>query len=156
MNLAMIVALAVHIVAAVLWVGGMFFAYVCLRPSMPTLEPPPLRLKLWRAVFARFFPYVGGAVLALLGSGYWMLLGEFGGFAGAGVHIHLMNATGLLMMALFAHLYFAEWPKFRRAVDGEDFAAAGARLARIRRIVATNLGLGWITILVGATGRYWG
>ena len=79
-----------------------------------------------------------------------------GGFAYAGIHIHIMNLTGFLMMGLFGHLYFAEWSKFRRAVDGEDFPAAGQRLNRIRMIVATNLGLGWITIIVGATGRYWG
>ena len=81
---------------------------------------------------------------------------EFGGFAGAGIHIHIMNLTGFVMMGLFGHLYFAEWLKFRRAVDAEDFPTAGARLNRIRVIVATNLGLGWVTIIVGATGRYWG
>ena len=60
------------------------------------------------------------------------------------------------MMGLFGHLYFAEWLKFRRAVDAQDFPTAGARLNRIRMIVAINLGLGWITIIVGTTGRYWG
>lgn len=156
MPYTMIVALAIHIVAAVIWVGGMFFAYSILRPSMGTLEQAADRLRLWRAVFAKFFGIVIVEIVLLLGSGYWMIFMEFGGFAGAGIHIHIMNLTGLLMMALFAHLYFAEWLKFRRAVDAEDFPTAGARLNRIRIIVATNLGLGWITIIVGTTGRYWG
>ncbi|WP_205620575.1 CopD family protein [Nisaea denitrificans] len=156
MPFTMIIALAIHIVSAVIWVGGMFFAYSVLRPSMGTLEAAPDRLRLWRAVFARFFRYVIIEIVLLLGSGYWMIFMEFGGFAGAGMHIHIMNLTGFLMMGLFGHLYFAEWLKFRRAVDAEDFPTAGARLNRIRLIVGTNLGLGWVTIIVGATGRYWG
>lgn len=156
MAITMIIALAIHIVAAVIWVGGMFFAYSVLRPSMGVIEQAPARLRLWRAVFAKFFGLVIIEIVLLLGSGYWMIFMEFGGFAGAGMHIHIMNLTGLLMMAIFAHLWFAEWSKFRRAVDAEDFPTAGARLNRIRFIVATNLGLGWITIIVGTTGRYWG
>ena len=31
------IALAVHILGAVVWVGGMFAIYVCLRPALGTL-----------------------------------------------------------------------------------------------------------------------
>ena len=147
--------LAVHIVAAVIWVGGMFFAYVCLRPAVAGIEPPMERPKLWVRVFGKFFPIVGLSVIALLVSGYLMLFGAFGGFSGAGAYIHIMHLTGLLMCLLFGHLYFAVWPKFRRAVEAEDGEIAGAKLNTIRWIVATNLGLGWITVIVGSTGRYW-
>jgi len=41
------VALAVHIFGAVIWVGGMFAIYVCLRPALGTLDPPQ-RLRLMR------------------------------------------------------------------------------------------------------------
>jgi uncharacterized membrane protein len=41
------VALALHIFGAVVWVGGMFAIYVCLRPALGTLEPPQ-RLRLMR------------------------------------------------------------------------------------------------------------
>jgi uncharacterized membrane protein len=40
-------ALALHILGAVVWVGGMFAIYVCLRPALSTLEPPQ-RLRLTR------------------------------------------------------------------------------------------------------------
>ena len=156
MPYTMIIALAIHIVSAVIWVGGMFFAYSVLRPSMGILEHAPDRLRLWRGVFARFFRYVLIEIVLLLGSGYWMIFLEYGGFANVGIHIHIMNLTGLVMMGLFGHLYFAEWPKFRRAVDAEDFPTAGERLNPIRMIVAINLGLGWITVIIATTGRYWG
>ena len=74
------VLLSLHILSAVVWVGGMFAAYMCLRPAVGALEPPQ-RLRLWRAFFQKFFPWVWAAVLLLLASGYWMLIMTFGGFA---------------------------------------------------------------------------
>ena len=151
----MTLGLIVHALAAVIWVGGMFFAYVVLRLAMRPVDPH-VRLDLWGHVFGRFFPWVWASIVALLASGYGMIFYGLGGFAGAGVHVHLMQATGLLMMALFLHLYFAPWRRLRRALDGGDYEAATVQLTQIRRIVATNLALGLITVAIGASGRYWG
>jgi uncharacterized membrane protein len=151
----MIVGLFFHILAAVIWVGGMFFAHQMLRPAVGPLEPAQ-RLQLWRRVFARFFPVVWVCIAALLASGYGMILWGFGGFASIGLHIHVMQALGIIMMLAFGHLYFAPWRRFRAAVDSGDFQAAARPLALIRRIVAVNLVLGLIVVVVGATGRYWG
>src|ERR687892_2777276 len=118
----MIVGLALHILGAVVWVGGMFLAYVVLRPAAGMLEPPA-RLALWRGVFERFFPWVWASIVALLLSGYGMLFLALGGFAGAGMHVHIMNLTGLVMMALFLHLYFAPWQRLRRALGAGDHPA---------------------------------
>ncbi|MEI9985070.1 MAG: hypothetical protein WDN69_18890 [Aliidongia sp.] len=74
--------LALHILAATIWVGGMFFAHQVLRPSLGPLEPA-IRLPIWRRVFAKFFPWVWVGILALLASGYGMVFGQFGGFAGS-------------------------------------------------------------------------
>jgi uncharacterized membrane protein len=42
-----VVALALHIFGAVVWVGGMFAIHACLRPALDALEPPQrLRLML--------------------------------------------------------------------------------------------------------------
>ncbi|WP_366556550.1 CopD family protein [Aquibaculum sediminis] len=146
--------LALHALAAVVWVGGMFFAYLILRPSLGTFEPPQ-RLRLWHGVFGRFFPWVWAAAGILLASGYAMIFGHFSGFGGVGVSVHIMHLTGLIMMALFAHLFFAPWRRFRQAVEREDFAVAGQQLNGIRRIVAINLALGLLTVILGAGGRYW-
>jgi uncharacterized membrane protein len=153
--MAMILGLTLHILGAVVWVGGMFLAYMVLRPATGTLEPPA-RLSLWRGVLERFFPWVWASIVALLLSGYGMLFLALGGFAGAGVHVHIMNLTGLVMMALFLHLYFAPWRRMQRALDAGDNAAAAQQLGQIRMIVAINLGLGLITSVIGASGRYWG
>jgi uncharacterized membrane protein len=150
----MIYGLLFHILAAVIWVGGMFFAHVMLRPAALALEPP-VRLALWRRVLMRFFPWVWGAIATLLISGYGMVP-ILGGFAAIALYVNLMQGLGLIMMATFGHLYFAPWRRFRIAVDGGDWAAAAAQLAQIRAIVTFNLVLGLITMVIGATGRYWG
>jgi len=146
----MVVLLPLHILAALIWVGGMFFAYVMLRPSVGPLEPP-VRLALWRRVFARFFPWVWVAIAVLLVTGFAM---RDLGLAGRAVDI--MMGIAIVMMLAFAHLYFAPWKRFRRAVEGGNFAEAGKQITQIRYIVAFNLGLGLIVAVIGASGRYWG
>ena len=65
----MTVGLLVHAFAAVIWVGGMFFAYMVLRPATGALDPH-VRLDLWGQVFVQFFPWVWASIVALLVSGY--------------------------------------------------------------------------------------
>lgn len=146
-------AIVLHLLSAVIWVGGMFFAYIVLRPAMGALEPPQ-RLGLWAGVFKRFFPWVWAAILLLLASGYWMLFGYFGGFAGSGLHIHIMHALGLLMMLLFMHLFFAPYRRLRNAVAAADWPLAGQQIGQIRRIVGINLVLGLLVVCIASGGRY--
>lgn len=151
--MAIALALTLHLIAAVIWVGGMFFAYVCLRPVAAQLFEPDNRLKLWSQVFTRFFLTVWVAILVIVFSGHGMIA-LYGGFANIGPHIHLMLATGYLMIALFAHLYFSPFKKLKAAVKNEIWPEAGKQLNKIRLIVAINLTLGMITIIIGAGGKY--
>ncbi len=147
-------AIALHILAAVIWVGGMFFAYMALRPVAASLLEPPLRLPLWSQTFARFFPWVWAAVLLLPLTGYWMILGPFEGFANAGWHIHLMQGTGWAMIALFLHVYFAPYRRMNRAIAIADWPAAAKQLAQIRRLIGINLVIGLVTVVVATGGAY--
>jgi uncharacterized membrane protein len=146
--------LAIHLIAAVFWVGGMAFAYTVLRPAAGALDPP-VRLPLWRRVFARFLPWVGVSIVALLASGLAMMFLMFGGPATTPIYVHIMMTTGIIMMLLYLHLLFAPWRRFRAALDSGALPEAAKRLNQIRVIVAINLGLGVVTVVVGGTGRYW-
>jgi uncharacterized membrane protein len=148
-------ALIIHTVSAVVWVGGMFFALLVLRPATGALEPP-VRLVLWSRVFDSFFRWVIAAIVLLLASGYGMIFGVYAGFRGIGMHINIMQGIGIVMMLLFFHLYFAPWRRFRAALAGPDYPAAAGQLNQIRLIVMINLILGLITVAVGSSGRYWG
>lgn len=147
--------LTLHAIAAVVWVGGMFFALVLLRPATAPLEPGP-RLLLWSRVLDRFFAWVIAAIVVLLASGYGMIFEVYAGFGGVGLHIHLMQGLGIIMMLLFFHLYFAPWRRFRAALARPDYPAAAGQLNQIGLIVTINLVLGLVTVAVGSSGRYWG
>ncbi len=149
----MLVGLAFHTLGAVIWVGGMFFAYVVLRPSTGPLEPP-VRLSLWYRVFSHFFLWVWLSVAALLVSGLAMVFAGFGGFAGVGVYVHAMMTLGTIMIVIFAYVYFVPWRRFRAAVATSDWPAAAKAIDRIRLLVGINLLLGLLTVIVGASGRY--
>ncbi|MCW9045170.1 MAG: CopD family protein [Alphaproteobacteria bacterium] len=112
-------------------------------------------MKLWSRVFSRFFTWVWIAIAGLLASAYWMVLVEFGGHAEIDLHVHLMEGTGWLMMGIFGFLYFRVWPKFRTAVAEGNMPVGVEKLAVIRKLVATNLAIGLVTLVLGVTGRYW-
>jgi uncharacterized membrane protein len=150
----MIIGLAFHIVAAVIWVGGMFFAYVVLRPGMSPLEPA-IRLPLWHRVFSRFFLWVWLSIAVLLASGFAMVFLGFGGFATAGAYVRVMMAIGIVMMVIYTYLYFVPWWRFRRAVSTTDWPAADQHISQIRPLVGLNLVLGLATVVIGASGRYY-
>jgi uncharacterized membrane protein len=150
----LILLLAVHLLAAVFWVGGMAFAYMVLRPAAGALDPA-VRLPLWRGVLARFLPWVGLAIVALLISGFAMIFTMFGGMAGAAPYVNAMATTGIIMMLLYLHLWFAPWRRFRTALDKGDLPQAAKSLNQIRMIVGINLLLGTLTLIIGCTGRFW-
>src|ERR1700746_3462753 len=149
------VALILHALSAVVWVGGMFFAHQVLRPATAALDPRP-RLLLWSRVLGRFFGWVIVSIILLLASGYVLVFAVFGGFGKIGLHVNLMQGIGILMILLFFHLYFAPWRRFRLAVAREDWADGGRQLVQIRTIVTINLVLGLIVVAIGSSGRYWG
>mgnify|MGYP005839663855 CR=1 FL=1 len=146
---------ALHVIAAVIWVGGMFFAYVCLRPAAGVLAPPD-RLALWRGTLRRFLHIAGGAAAVLLVSGYALGGLLYGGLAGFPAFVHVMHALAWLMSALFALVYFGPFRRLAQALDREDTPAAAAALDGVRKVVAGNLVLGLLLILSASAGRFLG
>jgi uncharacterized membrane protein len=145
-------AYALHVLFAVLWVGGMAFAILALRPALAALEPTQ-RVALMGGVHRRFFLIVWHAMPIVLLSGYWLLFGHYGGFRGAGWHVHLMHLTGLLMAAIYVAIFTGPWKQMRAALAAGDVKAAAAANDRVRQMVMLNLGLGLLTVGVAAWGR---
>ena len=148
------IALLLHVLAAVVWVGGMFFAYVALRPVAVSQFEPPQRLALWAAVFGKFFPWVFVAIGTLLVTGFWIVLSFYGGFANVGLHVDLMLWAGLLMMLIFMHVFFGPFKRLRQAVAAEDWPTGAKKLAQVRLLIEINLALGFCVIAVASGGRY--
>jgi uncharacterized membrane protein len=146
-------AVGLHLLGSVIWVGGMFFAYLILRPSAGALDAA-VRLALWRGALGRFFVWVWVCVAVVLASGFAMLFIAFGPTALAPAYVRVMMTLGIVMAAIFLYVYFAPWRDFRRALATADTMGAQRSLGEIRLLVAINLVLGLVTAVVGASGPY--
>jgi uncharacterized membrane protein len=149
----MFIAISLHILAATIWVGGMFFSYSFLRPVVADVLEPPQRLTVWVKVFEKFFNWVWLAIILLIGSGHFMIA-QFGGLANVSKHIHIMMLLGYIMTAIFMHVYFAPFKRLKASVALQNWSNAASNLNVIRKMVLLNLVLGLITVFVASAGRY--
>jgi uncharacterized membrane protein len=133
-----------HVAAAVVWLGGMAFMLMALRPVAIAQLPPPQRLPLLTAVLRRFFAAVWVGIAVLLSTGGAMMATV--GMKAAPAGWHAMMGIGVLMCLLFAHLYFAPFARLKRSVAAADWPAAGQQLAKIHPLVIINFGLGWLAV----------
>lgn len=141
---------ALHLLAALIWVGGMFFAWMILRPAAVSKLLPPERLGLWLEVFRRFFVWVWVAVLVLPVSGVAMLHLRFAGFDSAPRYVQVMMGLYLVMLALFLRIQVLQLPQLSRAVAAQDWPTGGEVLGRIRRLVGCNLLVGLTLVAIAA------
>ena len=132
-----------HVAAAITWLGGVSFMLFALRPAAVQLAPPQ-RLPLITDVLQRFFRLVWIAIAVLLVTGLWMLLDV--GMKNAPTGWHLMFGIGLLMFALFGHLYFGPYRRLKLAVVAADWPEGGRRVGQIATLATVNLVLGAIAI----------
>lgn len=146
--------IALHTLAAVIWVGGMFFAYMALRPAAAKVLEPEQRSLLWCHTLSLFFRWVWISIIALLITGFGMLGTYFNGLGSAGWHVHAMLTLGILMMLMFLHIWFAPYRRLKQAVAASDTAEAGRRVGQIRLFVLINLILGLAVVVIGSGGRY--
>ena len=142
-----------HVLAVVVWIGGMVFAHFFMRPAALMLEPPQ-RIRLMHGALQRFFAAVLVSIVVILGSGLWMIgrVAKESVQAGLGFNMPLdwtiMATLGIVMMAIFMHIRFALFKRLSKAVAASDWQAGGAALASIRTWVSINLAIGVVIVVV--------
>lgn len=149
-----------HLGAAVVWLGGMFFALFCLRPAAAGL-PPPVRVPFMADALGRFFNVVLAVVVVVLATG-GALMGRAAQTThqtGAPFNVPadwlVMAGLGLLMVVVFAYVRLVLFKRLRQAVAAQDWPSGGAALNEIRFWVAANLVFGTLAVaavLLGAAG----
>jgi uncharacterized membrane protein len=141
-----------HLVAAMVWMGGMTFMLFALRPAVMAEMEPQQRLALMGAVWQRFFAVVAGAIVVLFTTGTSLYTALFRatrlatGQGGVPLGWNLMLIFGVAMMLVFGHIYFAGFRKFKRAVAAAAWPLAAQSAAQIHRLVVINFALGWLAI----------
>ena len=147
------ISLVLHLLSVVVWVGGMFFAYMFLRPVAASQLEPPVRLTLWVGVFQKFFPFVWLSILFLPLTGYMMIFDVWGSMANTPLYIHIMNGLGIVMILIYLHVYFAPFKRLKEAVIKKDWPEGGRNLNIIRKMVGMNTMIGILVIIIASGGR---
>lgn len=142
-----------HLLAIIVWIGGMVFAHFFLRPATLSLEPPQ-RIRLMHGALQRFFNAVLVAIAVVLVSGLWLIgrtakeMVQAGLDFGMPLDWTIMATLGIVMIAIFGHIRFALFKRLSAAVAVSDWPAGGAALASIRTWVSINLAIGVVIIVI--------
>lgn len=147
----MSIARWLHVLGVVVWVGGMFFAHMALRPAAMLL-PPPQRLPLLAATLDRFIAWAGVAIALIVVSGV-ALIAAAGGMAAVGLSVHAMTGLGAVMVVVYAYIALRPLRQLRAGVAAADWPRAGAAMTLVRRLVGVNLVLGLVTLTIAILGR---
>jgi uncharacterized membrane protein len=141
--------LAVHLLSAVIWVGGGFYTVVVLRPALNLLDAAP-RLQVQMQTLKKLFFYIWHAMPLMILTGWAMVFLAWGGFGALPWSINAMQGLGILMALIFLYTFFDPWQRLRRAVrPGPEL------FTRVRNLVTLNVVLGTLTIVAGALGHSW-
>lgn len=143
------VLVLLHLAAVIVWIGGMFFAHVCLRPVAAVQLQPPQRLPLLAAVLGRFFVAVGAALVLLWGSGL-IRFAQVG--AAIPWHWHAMLGLASVMTVIFGLIVLRFHRRMLAAMAIQDWPTAGKAMNSIRQLVLANLILGFLTVSVAVLG----
>ncbi len=142
----------IHLVAAILWMGGMAFMLLALRPAALAVMDPQSRARLMGAVWQRFFLIVIVSIVALFTTGTNLYTTAFRaakaatGSGSVPLGWNLMLVIGIVMMLIFGHIYFAGFRKFKRAVAAAEWPVAAKAAAQVQTLVMANFVLGWLAI----------
>jgi uncharacterized membrane protein len=139
--------LAIHVLSAVVWVGGMFYAIIVLRPALSVLDAAP-RLQLHMLTLKRFFLVVWHAMPLMLLTGWGMIVAAGWDMGHLPLYVNAMQGLGVVMAGIFLFTYFVPFRRLRRAIrPGPEL------LGRIRLLVTANLIMGLLVILIATFGQ---
>ena len=148
-----VVARIVHVLAVVVWIGGVSFVTTIILPAMRKKQPQQW-LQEFDAVERRFAPQARITVLLVLLSGLYMLYRYdlWDRLADARYwSMHLMVAVWLLFAAL---LFVLEPLVVHRVIDRGASIAPEATLRLMLRLHGVMLALALLAILAGVAGAH--
>lgn len=146
--------LAIHILAVIVWLGGMFFLTVVLDTGA-SLPDRSAALSSWERALSRFLPWGLLSLGMILATGVTLVFSVFGGYAHI-PNIHRVNMLiGIPAIALFVYLCVLPWRRLRRAAFVHDTATVEKTMGQAKILLAIILTLGLLAAFTSAVGRYY-
>ena len=142
-----------HVISAVIWVGGMIAIRFAVHYSIQNIEEPKIKLARTLELLKRFFSMVIPAILTLLITAIIMIIAL--GFKGTELYsvVVVKEIIWTIMTLIFITIYIKR-NKAQKAFDSGDFASAKNNLLPIATyFIPINIILGLIAIFLGITLR---
>ena len=142
-----------HVISAVIWVGGMIAIRFAVHYSMQNIEEPKIKLARTLELLKRFFSMVIPAILTLLITAIIMIIAL--GFKESEFYnvVIIKEIIWSIMTFIFIIVYIKR-NKAQKAFDSGDFASAKNNLLPIATyFIPINIVLGLIAIFLGVTLR---
>ena len=147
-------ALALHLIAVVLWIGGVAMVTTVLLPAVKRFKTAPERIAFFESVERRFAMQARATTLIAGASGFYMLTR-----LGLWSNLHTLQFWWLSAMvclwALFTLMLFVLEPLFlHRSFEQRAKIAPEKTFARIQRLHWVLLVASMITIVGAVTGSH--
>jgi uncharacterized membrane protein len=142
-----------HVLSAVLWVGGMIAIRYAIHPSMQEIAEPRIKLERTLDNLKRFFNMVIPAIVILLITAIIMIIAL--GFRGTSLYslVIAKEVIWTIMTIVFITIYIKR-NKAQKALEGGDFLSAKNSLLPIANIfIPLNIVLGLVAIFLGVSLR---
>ncbi len=142
-----------HVISAVIWVGGMIAIRFAVHYSMQNIEDPKIKLARTLELLKRFFNMVIPAILTLLITAIIMIIAL--GFKGTELYnvVVIKEIIWSIMTLIFITIYIRRI-KAQKAFDNNDFLNAKNNLLPIATyFIPVNIVLGLVAIFLGITLR---
>lgn len=142
-----------HVISAVIWVGGMIAIRFAVHYSMQDIEDPKVKLGRTLESLRRFFNMVIPTIILLLITAVIMIIAL--GFKGTALYniVLVKEAIWTIMLLVFITIYIKR-NKAQKAFNSGDFANAKKQLTPLAQyLIPTNIVLGIIAIFLGITLR---
>ena len=140
-----------HILSALVWVGGMIAIRLAVHPNLMLITDTKLRLSKLLSITGQFFNIVIPFIIILLITALIMIMGME--FNETGYILHIKEALWTIMAINFAFMYIKR-KKAQKFFDNNQLADAKLTLVIIPKILLPiNIILGIVALWLGVTLR---
>lgn len=142
-----------HVVSAVVWVGGMIAIRVAVHPSLQGIEDPKIKLGKTLQIVGRLFNLVIPFIVILIITATLMAVGL--GFKGTELYwlVHVKEVIWTVMTINFIYMYMRR-AKAQKFFNAGDLPAAKAQVALLPNLLLPiNIVLGLAAIYSGVVLR---
>jgi len=142
-----------HVISAVIWIGGMVAIRFAIHYSMQNILEPKIKLGRTLENLKRFFNLVLPFIALLLITALVLIFGlEFKG-THLNKFVHMKESIWLVMTIIFITVYVKR-NNAQKAFDQDDFKEAKKQLEPIAKIyIPLNIFFGLVAIYLGVTLR---